>query len=518
MTEAQQADSLLIPAEETAVDALMRWTDDPVAFVRECLCAEPDAWQADAMRAVMSNKRVAMTACKGPGKSCLMAWIAWWFICTRIDAQIMILSITSDNLRDNLWKELAKWQAKSEFLTKAFDYGAKRVSNRTSPDTWWMSARAFARDANAEQQANSLAGFHAEHLMVILDEVGDYPHGVVAAADAIFATEAQEARLVVAGNPTSMKGPLYKICTAKAGNWERIRITGDPDDPKRSSRIDIDWARSLINDLGRDNAWVMVNVLGEFPPQGATTLVSVNDVHKAQERSAKFDEYGDDARVWGLDPAYEGLDASCLARRQGIVCFAFKLWYGLKGPELAAQIIKMILEASSKDRRPHRIFIDRGGVGASCFDHLQLLGYGGLLVGVDFGGKADGAEFYDVRSEMWWRMSEWIGRYPANLPSQAGLAEELTEPQMDYDVRGHRTCLKLESKKQMRKRGVKSPNMADALALTFRSPVIPTDLHRDLQGFVGNKVETDFDPYASLNVAAGPQSSALNIFDPYRGR
>ena len=133
--------------QELAVQQVMRWYDDPLAFVRENFHkpgkpnepVEPDGWQKDALEAALINPRVAMKACKGPGKSCVLAWIILWFLSTRQDAQIVCLSITRDNLRDNLWKELAFWHQQSEFLQAAFICEAERIKSRERPRTWWRS-------------------------------------------------------------------------------------------------------------------------------------------------------------------------------------------------------------------------------------------------------------------------------------------------------------------------------------------------------------------------------------------
>jgi phage terminase large subunit len=170
------------PAEEEALAALTGWIRDPVLFVRQVFGAIPDEWQADALRAIPANPRVGMSACKGPGKSCVLAWTIWWFIYTREDAQVMCTSITGDNLKDNLWKELSVWYSKSPMLQRAFEVRGERIIHRERPKTWWVSARTWAQNADPTQQANTLAGFHGAHVMVVLDEMGDYPDGVVVAA------------------------------------------------------------------------------------------------------------------------------------------------------------------------------------------------------------------------------------------------------------------------------------------------------------------------------------------------
>lgn len=491
-----------------AADVLRRWLNDPVLFVRQAFEAEPDAWQAEALRAARDNPRVAMSACKGPGKSCVLAWVIWWFLLTHDNAQVMALSITSDNLKDNLWKELAMWQAKSAVLQAAFDLRAERIVSREKPKTWWCSARAFAQSADPEAQANTLAGFHAHHIMIILDEVGDYPPGVVVAAEGIFAVEGVDAHLIVAGNPETVKGPLYTITTRDRCRWHIIRITGDPDDIMRSPRISKQWAQEQIDLWGRDNPWVMVNVLGLFPPSGSSELISANDVVAAQERDASAIAYRSDARIWGLDPAYHGEDASCLARRQGIVAFRFHLWRGLDGPQLATEIAKALLEVEKVGELPDAIFVDMGGVGSSAFDHLKLLSWGHLIHGVDFGSAASDERFANKRAEMWWSMAQWLKKKPSTLPVDPEIINELTAPEYKYKIISKKTRFLLESKAEMRKRGVSSPNRADALALTFAEPVATKSQRVEIDLMGSGKALTQYDPFK--RAALGRAEAAYN--------
>jgi phage terminase large subunit len=448
-----------------------RWRADPVGFVEEELGGKPDEWQRDTLIAAATNPRIAMSACKGPGKTCVLAWIVWWFMALHPNAQVMAVSITKENLKDNLWKELATWQAKSALLQKAFDHGGDKIRHREHPKTWWVSARSFPKQADATQQANTLAGFHGKNIMVVLDEVSDYPMGVLSAAEAIFAVKGQRAKLVIAGNPTRNSGPLYTVVTSPKG-WVIVRITGDPLDPKRSPRIDIDWAQGEIDKYGRDNAWVMCNILGLFPPSASDQLIAINLVLDAMRRDAPKLSYRADARVWGVDPARFGDDEAVLMRRQGVLMRKAIVWRNLDGVELAVRIAKEIHDAEKAGEPPDAIFIDVGGNGSSCFDHLVYLGFDELVHPVDFGSKADDSSRYaNKRTEIWFALADWLKRKPAMLPHDMVLQAELPAPTFDFRVVNKRTVFILEKKEDMKARGVASPNRADGAALTFTDPV-----------------------------------------------
>jgi hypothetical protein len=112
------------------------------------------------------------------------------------------------------------------------------VFNREHPESWFVSARTWSKNADKSQQANTLAGLHGPFTLVAMDEVGDIPGGVFAAADASLST-GEFNRILIAGNPTQTEGPLYEACTSDRARWWVKEITGDPDDPKRAKRIDI---------------------------------------------------------------------------------------------------------------------------------------------------------------------------------------------------------------------------------------------------------------------------------------
>ncbi|HXK37263.1 MAG TPA: hypothetical protein VJ553_06800, partial [Candidatus Paceibacterota bacterium] len=305
------------PAVIEAQARMRAWRADPVLFVRQVFGAEPDAWQGDALRLARDEPRVGLSASKGPGKSTLLAWVGWWNLALWVDAQGIATSITADNLRDNLWKELAFWYSKTPLLQKAFCVRGERIEGRERPKTWWLSARSFAQDADPTAQANTLAGLHAQRVFALLDEMGEYPIGVLDAAEGLFAVAGQEAHIVAAWNCTSTQGAAYEVCTRRRSRWQIVSITGDPDDPKRSPRVDIEWARACKREFGENDPLYLVNVKGEFPPQGSDKLVGPDDITRAEHRDASPAAYQEEAIVWGLDCARFGTDESVLYKRQG---------------------------------------------------------------------------------------------------------------------------------------------------------------------------------------------------------
>ena len=119
------------------------WRESPEAFVREVCKDKPDPWQSEALVALGSEKRIALKACKGPGKTRFLAWTVWWWLFTRPHANVVATSITEDNLKDNLWTELARVLAQSPILQEFFTLRSQRILNKQHEQTWWASARSF---------------------------------------------------------------------------------------------------------------------------------------------------------------------------------------------------------------------------------------------------------------------------------------------------------------------------------------------------------------------------------------
>lgn len=464
----------------SAAAAIREWRHDPVKFVRDVFGVEPDAWQVDVLTAFVKHPRLAMKACKGPGKTAVLAWLCWNFLVCYLHPKIVATSITGDNLADGLWTEMAKWQNKSPMLQKAFSWTKTRIASIEHPETWWMSARTWPRGGSADQQADTLAGVHADNVMFVLDEAGGIPDAVMAAAEAGLANADQVkliARLVQAGNPTHLAGPLYRACTTERDLWYVVEITSDPDDPKRTPRVSVQWAQEQIRKYGRDNPWVLVNVFGQFPPSSINSLLGPDDVSAAMARVLRPEDIAGAARILGVDVARFGLDGSAIAPRQGRQLFPILRNRNLDSIQGAAWVQAKWSKFDAKERDDGLVmqadgcFVDNtGGYGAGWIDQLGVLGRS--PIGVAFSGKADDPRYFNKRSEMHFRAAEWVKSGGA-LPNDPELAAELLAH--TYSYRGDR--LWVCEKDLVREVLGRSPDAADAFALTFAYDVTPAPIH-----------------------------------------
>ena len=488
---------------ELAVAKLKEWRENPVTFVREVLKAEPDAWQAEVLEAFPKQNRIALQACKGPGKSTLEAWCGWNFLLTRPQPKCVATSNSGDNLRDNLWAEMSKWQSRSELLKQSFTWSADRIYYNRAKETWWMSARTWPKDADAARQADTLAGIHADYVLFLLDEAGSIPDAVMAAAEGALSTGI-EVKIMMGGNPTVTSGPLYRAATRERALWWRREITGDPDDPKRAPRIDVTWARQQIEKWGKDHDYVRVNVFGKFPRAQSNSLIGVDDATSASQRNVDAQNVRGQAKVLGVDVARFGDDRSVIQARQGSCAYKPKTFRGLDLMQLAGQVAMSIEKWA-----PDAVFVDQTGMGGGVVDRLRQLGH--AVIGIDFGSRSIEGKHVNMRTEMWWKLAEWL-KEGGCIPDDAELISELTAPTYSFNAAQK---IALESKDELKRRGLASPDKADALALTFAMPVAPRGIQ--LPGMrARNQAATDFDPYSE--VLESVHGKAQTQFDPFEDR
>jgi phage terminase large subunit len=480
-------------ALERAKERIKQWREDPVSFVTDNFSVTPDEWQRDALRALggpsSPKRKLCMKACTGPGKSATLAWAGWHrlacFAAKGEHPKGAALSITSDNLKDNLWAELSKWQARSPFLAQAFTWTKEKIYANDHPETWFLSARSFAKDADAEAIGRSLSGLHSQFPFVLLDETGDMPTAVGKAALQIFTGNPADAAIIQAGNPTSTDGLLYESCVNSSGSWVVITITADPDDPKRTPRVSVEHAREMIATYGRDNPWVMATILGKFPPAGFRSLLGLEDVAAAMNRHYRDPDYSFAAKVLGVDVAREGDDCSVIFPRQGLVATEPRILRNVDSLFGAGAVSRKWVDWGADG-----CFVDNtGGFGGGWIDQLRLLGR--TPVAIHFAGKASDPRYANKRAEMWFNMAEWIKSGGA-IPDVPGLAAELTTP--TYSFKGDHVLV--EPKEEIKKRLGRSPDLADALALTFAHPVMPAPRGLAAMNQNHGRAETDYDPWS----------------------
>jgi phage terminase large subunit len=372
-------------------------------------------------------------------------------------------------------------------LKAMFEVTKTKIFAKEAPETWFCSARSWSKSADSSQQANSLAGLHADYILFVIDEVGGVPDTVMAAAEAALASGI-EAKLLIAGNPTHNEGPLYRASTSESHLWHVVRISSNPDDPQRSTRVSIQWAKEQIEKYGRDNNWVRVNVFGEFPTSSLNTLLGPDEVRAAMGKHLSEDMFSFSQKRLGVDVARFGDDRTVIFPRQGLAAFKPVEMRNARSNEIAARV----MQAKYKWNSEVEMVDGSGGYGSGVVDSLLQAGCSPLEV--SFSGKPIDNRYFNKRAEMWFLMAEWIKKGGA-LPNVPELVRELTA--IEYTFQNGK--FKLEEKQQLKERIGVSPDYADALALTFAIPDQPARQPFD-HLTPSRNYQSDWNPYSDDRV------------------
>jgi len=507
----------------TPAQRIRGWREDRgiLRFVDEQFKASPDAWQEAALLAFASplpeHRRISLQACAGPGKTAVLAWCGCWFLGVQGERDNhpngACVSISRDNLKDNLWKEFAKWLAISPYMRSQFTWTANRIFSNDHPDTWFLSARAWPKSANADEQGKTLSGLHSKYVLAEIDESGAVPTTVLRAAEQALAQAAGGfGKLLQSGNPISLEGMLHAAANELRHQWHVIRITGDPDDPQawvhapRVGPEPLAWAKQQIDTYGRENPWVKSYILGQFPPASINSLLGIEEVEAAMKRYYKPDAYNWVQKRIGVDVARFGDDLNVIFPRQGLVAFMPKMMRNAPTTDIAARIARAQLKWAPDGEI--LIFVDdTGHWGHGVIDNLQTARISALPV--IFSDPAINPRYRNRRAEMWLEMADWVKGGGA-LPPVRELVAELTVP--TYSFVGGKFVL--EDKDLIKARLGRSPNYADALALTFSMVDIPLGVQGRLaprQTVLHNQA----DPFESAVSIAGSGHALHGQEDPF---
>jgi hypothetical protein len=442
-----------------------KYAHDPLAFCEETLGGEqPWARQAEALLALRDHPRVAVRSGHGVGKTWLAARAALWFLYAHPRSIVLTTAPTHRQVRSVLWAELRR-QHRSARVALG---GALTETRLTLDDDW------FALGLSTDEPER-FQGYHSEHLLLILDEAPGVPGPIYEAARGVLTSA--HSRVLLIGNPTTPSGPFYEAFRSPEWRGLHIPCTACPNVahgrviyPKL---VTAEWVEAQEREWGRGSPAFRSRVLGEFPEEAESRLAPLAWVHAAQERRMEGGE--DSPKRMGVDVARYGADRTAIVIADDFAVREAHAWSGLSTMETAGRVLAL---ARERGIPAERIAVDDTGVGGGVTDRLRELGWN--VVAVQAAGAPASKNFANRRSEIYWRLREALnpeGESPLALPERsAALAEELTEIGYGFTSAGR---IILEGKEAIRSRLRRSPDLADALALTFAVASVPAS--RDAQ-------------------------------------
>ena len=430
----------------------LQYMDDPVLFVKEVLGADPLPYQAEFLGAIATGeRRISIRSGHGTGKSTSASWAMLWYLLMRFPNKVVVTAPTSGQLFDALFAELKRWIGElpkpiQELLTVKSD----RVELAAAPSEMFISAR-----TSRAETPEALAGVHSDNVLLVVDEASGVPEKVFEAAAGSMS--GHNATTILLSNPTRSTGTFYESQTRMSGSWWTRRWSC-VDSPLVSDEF-VDEMRERY---GEESNAFRIRVLGEFPLADDDTIIPFHLVDAAMSRDIDVDE--DRRPVWAVDPARFGSDRTAFCKRVGSVITEIKSWRGLDLMQTVGRVMAEY-EALNPSARPSEILVDSIGVGSGVVDRLRELG--APVRGVNVAESPSMGETYNnLRTELWFKTKAWLEDRGCKLPQDDELLADLTGIRYSFTSSGKMAA---ESKDQMRRRGLRSPDLADAVCLTMAS-------------------------------------------------
>ncbi|MBU5214944.1 DEAD/DEAH box helicase family protein [Heyndrickxia oleronia] len=446
------------------VDLIDVYWDDPVAFAEDVLEFSPDEWQRKVLYDLANNPFVSVRSGQGVGKTGLEAVVVIWYLCCRPSPKVICTAPTRQQLNDVLWAEIAKW-LESSMVKNFLKWTKTKVYMIGNEERWFATARTATKPENMQ-------GFHEEYMLFVVDEASGVADNIM---EAILGTlSGAENKLLMCGNPTRTSGVFYDSHHKDRVDYKTHKVSSW--DSPRASKENIE---RLIRKYGKDSDVVRVRVYGEFPKSEPDVFIPLEMAEIATETT--LEPIGNELHL-GVDVARYGDDETVIAPRIGGKIFDLRTYNKQSTTETTGRIIEaarfFYLEYSI---HYVKVKIDDDGVGGGVTDQLKEIvsqeqfPFTIDVIPIGNGRTANDEEHYENRgTEMWAsirdRLQDNFSSYlqgekaSVQLPNDEKLISQLTTRKYKMSSKGR---IMLERKEDMKKRGLDSPDRADAVALAF---------------------------------------------------
>ena len=456
------------------LDLLTDWciacSFDPLRFVYEAFewgkgelmgHDGPDKWQIDILTDIKSGLltineaiQLAVASGHGIGKSALVSWLILWAISTRIDTKGVVTANTENQLRLKTWAELAKWHRLS-IVRELFEVSATSIfsKDKNHEKTWRIDAVPWS-----ENNTEAFAGLHNQgrRILLIFDEASAIANIIWEVAEGALTDADTELIWCAFGNPTRNTG-RFKDCFGKyRKRWKTRNI-----DSRTCKMTNKEQIKKWVEDYGEDSDFVKVRVRGMFPSMSARQFIPIEYVDRAFGKFLRLEQFSFAPKIITCDPSWEGDDDCVIGLRQGLM---FKVLRVLPKNDNDVEVANII--ANIEDQENADAVIIDAGYGTGIYSAGKTMGRKKWYA-VWFSGKSPDPSCLNLRAYMWKQTRDWL-REGGAIPKDQELYDDLIGPETIARTDGK---IQLEAKKDMKKRGLPSPNKGDALALSFAIPI-----------------------------------------------
>lgn len=450
-------------------EAILYYADHPVEFVEDIIGATPDEEQAKILRSVAKNPMTTVRSGHGVGKSTVEAWVVIWFMVTRPFPKIPCTAPTQHQLFDILWAEVSKWLRNNKALANELIWTKEKVYMRGYPEEWFAVARTASKP-------DALQGFHAEDVLYIIDEASGVDDDIF--EPVLGALSTPGARLLMCGNPTQLSGFFYDSHNKNRASYATFHIDG-----RKSSRVSQDFVQTIISMYGEDSDVFRVRVAGDFPLQEDDIFIPLSLVENSimtefsPRKSPNLVHIGCDVARFGDDKTVIGYKVdekvTFYKKRQGQDTMKTADDIIMLGEQL---VQRYKLTPENNDFIPAKV--DDGGVGGGVVDRLRQIKRNNPerfwwleVYPVKFGERLPHKYFHDTTTYMMSIVKKLLQPYDEEgnkkpveliLPDDDDLVAQLSGRKYTLT---ETSKIKIESKKEVKKRGQPSPDEADCVLL-----------------------------------------------------
>ena len=471
--------------DEFLDESIPLWKNDPVLFMREVLLFEPDDWQIDVAYDLRDYPRVSVKSGQGVGKTGVEAALLLWFLVCFPFPRIVATAPTKQQLHDVLWAEVDKWMSNSPLLSMLLKWTKTYVYMIGYEKRWFAVARTATKPENMQ-------GFHEDNMLFIVDEASGVADPIMEAITGTLAGENN--KLLLMGNPTKTSGTFYESHTVDRALYRCHTVNAE--NSKRTNKENI---AAMKRKYGADSNVVRVRVYGEFPEQEDDVFIPISWLEAScqtemSDITAKaLGKYRNDAGILqpadvrgvthiqiGCDVARFGDDKTCIGFRVNEVVQIFKKYNGQDTSWTASNIsiLYKSLKQNFKYKEKIAVVVDDGGVGGGVVDQLKALKrtepkvYEDMeIIPVNFGQPIKHKYYADSTTFMMGVVKDLIAPFDESgnphkpeivLPNDNDLVGQLSCRKYSFTSNSKQ---KVESKKDMKDRGLHSPDEADCVLL-----------------------------------------------------